>query len=321
MKRTITQFLVPGLIATTAATVGMSFVSIQSAQAFTLSSNWTYVMDSYRDGTDSNGKVGLNSNYEIYGMAVKLDNGRVSVAFNSTTPIGGHSYAAASDGNITWGDLFFNFSGQNFAQASAAGDLYAIRFSGNNQAGVSETGIYEGVVAKSVATANSGYSSWDHYNNAVPGLTDSNPDAPSGQKGSVSFGELSATEAGSYMNNTTQNVIATGTRIGGIETLSAEELGSLNFVAQHGYSSSRLHTFGFSFDQSKLPSGDALLSIALECFNDSMGFNLTMPGQSASNPSDPTPTEDVPEPMTMAGLALGAAGLVKARRRRASKNA
>jgi hypothetical protein len=36
---------------------------------------------------------------------------------------------------------------------------------------------------------------------------------------------------------------------------------------------------------------------------------------------DFTVTAEVPEPMTMAGLALGASGMIAARRRRANKNA
>ena len=71
------------LVGVVAAAISVSLVTGQAAQAQVLGSNWSHTMDSFADGNDGNVGVGKNSNYEMYGMAMKAHNGIISIAFNA----------------------------------------------------------------------------------------------------------------------------------------------------------------------------------------------------------------------------------------------
>lgn len=318
------------LIGVTAAAVCVSLITGQAAQAQVLGSNWTYTMDSFADGNDGNVGVGKNSNYEMYGMAMKANDGIISIAFNANLALAGQAYGGAADGNIGWGDILFNFTGKSLKDASATGSLLGIRFAGTNDSGAATTGVYSGVTAKSVAQENSGFSSFSQYQNWV---NNNAPNTNTGTKGgAIGYGGASVTEAKNYLTNVNGvsqdtnygqlNAIASGTKVGDINFLGASEIASLasGFAGLGGVGK---YTVGFSFSQSLLGQfmnpANAVITLLEECTNDGMMLTATLP----STEAPVTPGEPVPEPATMLGLALGGLGLVKAKmkQRRADANA
>lgn len=292
------------ILATATAACTLS-LSGQAAQAFTLGSNWNYTMDSGRDGTGAYNDVGAKSDYEMYGIAMKTVNSKVYVALNANMPLLGNSYSGAADGNIGWGDLFLNFTGKSFKDASAANQLFGIRFAGTNDSGAASTGVYKNVAGKSVAADNSGWSTFDGYVSGTTTHVDTTSGVPSGQTGQAGFGDLSVAQAKTYFTAqngqisdtaySIANVISSGTKIGDISLLGASDLAQVTagFLGLGGLGK---YTLGFSFDQSLLPSGDAIASLFFECNNDGLAANVKV--------------ESVPEPTTMLGVVLGGLGLV-----------
>ncbi|MEM8544068.1 MAG: XDD3 family exosortase-dependent surface protein, partial [Cyanobacteria bacterium P01_H01_bin.119] len=96
----------------------------QAAQAGQLHNGWNYGIDAFGDG--SGGDI-----YDIQGMAIKSSGDNIFIALNSNMPLSGNSEGSASHargGSIGWGDLFLNFSGDDFQTASQNGDLIGINF-------------------------------------------------------------------------------------------------------------------------------------------------------------------------------------------------
>ena len=119
--------------------------------------------------------------FEFYGIAVKETSDTAFIAINSNLSLAGYADTFAQRGNINYGDLFFNFSGQNFNTANANGSLFAIRFAEGNDSGVATTGVYSKVTAKSVTETNNGFSNLSLYNTRVESAG-----------GTPSMGDLSA---------------------------------------------------------------------------------------------------------------------------------
>lgn len=256
-----------------------------------------YTIDSPNDGYNS-GVVGENSSYEFYGMAIVEDGDNIIVALNANMPLAGVDAPAAQDGIISWGDLFFNISNDNFNTASNNGSLYAIRFAQSNNSGAPTLGVYGNVTAQSVTSINSGFSSLSSYNTAVQ------------QVGGIpSLAQLPADT--SYFNQTApvQNVINTGTFLTGINMLSSSQLSGFGFdFSQFGASGSQ--TIGFSFDKRVLPAGDFIANIFAECANDGMVIAGKL-----ENSSEP-----VPEPLSILGSIAGV-GLILRRQKGKGKQA
>lgn len=241
-----------------------------------------YAIDSFDDGFNS-GVVGENSSYEFYGMAIVEDGDNIIVALNANMPLTGVEAPAAQDGIISWGDLFFNFSNDNFNTASNNGSLFAIRFAQTNNSGVSAIGVYSNVTAESVTSINNGFSSLNSYNSNVQGVG-----------GTPSLAQLPANT--SYFNQTAPvlNVINTGNFVTGINMLSSTQLSGFGFdFGQLGATGSQ--TIGFSFDKTALPAGDFLANIFAECANDGMVIAGKLEHSS----------EPVPEPLTILGSIAG----------------
>lgn len=254
-----------------------------------------YIIDSFKDGLNQ-GVVGSNSKYEFYGMAIVEDGNNIIVALNSNMPLTGVNNSKAQDGVVSWGDFFFNFSGNNFNTASSNGSLYAIRFADTNNSGVSTLGVYSNVTAKSVTSINDGYSSLSRYNAAVQ-VADGTP----------SLAQLPADT--SYFNQTAPvlNVINTGNFVTDINMLSSAQLSGLGLnFGQLGAIGSQ--TIGFSFDKTALPAGDFLANIFAECAND--GIVIAGKNERSSEP--------VPEPLTILGSIAGV-GLILRRQRSKGK--
>lgn len=272
----------------TAAMLLAAAAIAQPATAGTLGPAWTYAADAVGDGSGGSG-------YDIKGIAMSAQGDQIFVALTGGMSLAGDAtYSQARGGNINWGDLFFNFSGSNFN--TAQGSLFGVRFASGNDTSVA-TGIYSNVTTTSVAEANVGYSSLNHYYN-------------SGYDAANTQGEALATRTAvtDYFggDGQIQNSIGSGTKLGDIALLTAAELSAkgLNFGNVAGS-----QTFGFSFAQSLLPSGSFLANVFLECGNDGVAF--------AANQS----AAAVPEPTTMAGTAIGIAALAGLKRRRQQKAA
>lgn len=147
-----------------AATAGLTLATPSSAVAGTLYNGWNYGIDAFGDSTNriagSGNPYVLGGEYEIYGIAIKDDGKNISVVINANAPSTGvvDRFGVVRDRRTSWGDLFFNFTPTNLPTASASGNLLAVRFAADNEAGVAGTGVFANVTAKSVATANDGRS-------------------------------------------------------------------------------------------------------------------------------------------------------------------
>jgi hypothetical protein len=255
----------------------------QTAQAFELT-NPIYGIDAVGDGS---GASATDMSYDIRGIAMTTIGKDAIVAITANMPLTGNTYNKT---NIGWGDLFFNFTGNNFN--AAQGNLFGIRFSGTNDSKVS-AGVYSNVTAVSVTGQNYGYSSLNQYYTENGGHYNK----------ADTQGSAIATESAAYdyygKNGPIQNVIGSGTRIGDVAMLSLADLASagLNFGSNAGS-----YTFGFKFDSSLLPDGNFLSNLYLECGNDGVALAGT--------------SQSVPEPSPLAGVVLVGAGMIYARRRR-----
>lgn len=275
------------LTAITAILCALGAIS-QPAQAGTLYKDWNYAIDSFNDGV-SGGQVG-GGIFEFYGFAIKESNGKIIVALNSNLPLSGKSDPLATNGSISYGDIFFNFTDQNFKTASDNGDLFAIRFAEANDSGVATTGVYKNAIGKNVTLTNSGFSSLDQYNNYVQTAG-----------GTPSMADLAANDP--YFEQTgygtVLNSIASGTKIGDINFLSAAALSEQGL--DFGYfGATGSQTVGFSLDKSLLPNGNFIANFFAECANDGIAIQGEL--------------KSVPEPSSLAGLGA-LIGLILIRRK------
>ena len=281
------------------ATISFCLISLigQSAQAGTLHNGWNYTIDPNYDSLDSDSNGGVvagNTIYEIYGMAIKddVDTNNIWVAINANLPLTGNNTGSASNGNIGWGDLLFDFSGLgNFQAANNSNSLIGIRFAPNNDSQTPGIGVYGGVKAVSVVPQNYGWSNLANHNlYGVLPRTGAN----------AAVGDLAWNDAyyapyttiGSWSRPETliPNVIQSGTKIGDISLLSNSDLAAAGFdVGVLPATGSQ--TFGFKFDKSLLPVGKYVGSLFLECNNDGSG----MFGETKS-------VKPVPEPSSAIGL-------------------
>ena len=270
---------------TGAALLGFSPAMIDSANASELGSTWNYQYDAKGDGSGG-------SSYDIKGMAMTVRNNQLIVALMGGTPLGGVAEQGVTNGTISWGDMFFNFSGKNFNQAKASGDLFGVRFASSNDSSVG-LGVYSGVQTTSVALSNDGYGSLKQYYDAGFNKTNTQGTALSTKEAAYNY----------YGTGAIQNSITSGTKVGDINLLAMNDLLGLGLKFNNKASSDKI--FGFSFDKSLVGSGEFLANVFLECGNDGMAFSA----------------QAVPEPTTMAGLAVAGAGLTAFRRRRAKAKA
>lgn len=247
----------------------------------TLTNDWLYISDSFNDSTARSVIGGPTvvggTAFETYGMALRVDDeaDTFSFAISSNMPAEGGIYPQLnSNGHIGWGDFFLNFTGLNFPDAN--GSLYGIRFSEANGSGAPSLGLYANVATKSVTAMNDGWSTVTSYMNRVKSA-DGTP-----QMGAI-------TDHRTYMGESTNNVIASGDRIGDVW---GADLSTLDFgsnLAQTG-----THTFGFSVSRSLLPEGNFIASLIQECFNDAIAFIGRHEQQPEAVP--------VPEPSTILGF-------------------
>jgi hypothetical protein len=286
------------IFATVAATATVIGMTGQQANAGSLTGGWNYAIDSFHDGV-TDGHVNQGA-FEFYGMAIKEDYQNIYVALNTNLGLNGKAYRNAGNGLIGYGDLLFNFTGNNLVTANNQKSLFAIRFDGMNDASVGSTGVYSNVQAKSVTGSNSGFSNLNSGNL-------NHQDYVNSRGGSASMGDLAQNDA--YFGNSTVNVIKSGTKVGDIKYLTVNDLSELNLnFGQFGAIGSQ--TIGFSFDRSLLPTGDYLAHLLAECANDGMAIRGQFTG-----------SQGVPEPITGLVLAAGLGGAAMRKMKKSQKSA
>ncbi|HBQ97891.1 MAG: PEP-CTERM sorting domain-containing protein [Roseofilum sp. Belize BBD 4] len=226
------------------------------SQAAVLHNDWSYSIDSFNDGMS--GHIVGGTKYEIYGTAIKQTRDRIFMAINANTPLEGVHSDYAHDNQVSWGDLFFNFSGQDLNTASANGNLFGVRFSSNNESAAPSLGVFGNVTATDVANQNgllldnlSAYNNWVTSHGGTP-----------------SIGDFSAIDPYFDQSRHVQNVIASGTKLGDINFVSDVSTLGLDFTH---FNATGNHTFAFSFDSSLFSTGDFLYHLGLECDNDITG--------------------------------------------------
>ncbi|MEG4344535.1 PEP-CTERM sorting domain-containing protein [Microcoleus sp. A003_D6] len=285
------------------ATIFLGTTAKQTAVAGTLNLGWNYATDPSYDSLGG-------SEYEIYGMAVKDDlaTNTIWVAISANTPLMGINTGPylegmpVSNGNIGWGDLFFDFSGKgNYKAANDSNNLFGIRFAPNNDSKTPGTGVYSGVNATSVVTENAGWWNLHNHNSGLNKRT-----GLEARMGDLAWNDpyySPYTNEASYYRPETHipNVIASGNKVGDITMVNDAELvaAGLAFAALPARGS---QTIGFKFDKSLVPVDSYVATLILECNNDAMALI----GE----------TEAVPEPSSILATLLGVGAIGTWRKRK-----
>jgi hypothetical protein len=244
---------------------------------------WRYAPDGGPDGLSG---MGLGTNYESYGLALKEGSSEITIVVAGGIPLAGNP-ANVSGGTVAWGDLFLNFSGQSLPDASGSGTLFAVRFAPANDADVPEIGVYRDVSAKSVAAANSGPLSFQMYEDLVVA-----------RGGSVHYGPVctnTAIDKNYFGPAVSLNVIASGTYAGPITPLTVEQLIADGFNPTNFPSTAQL--IGFSFKRE-------LLTLASWCVTPT-------PTPTATPTATPTPTATATPTPTPEPTAISPEGCVQ----------
>lgn len=285
------------LVGAAAASVCLISATGQQATAGQFHNGWNYGIDAFNDGSGGAG-------YDIKGLAIKETDDSIWVALTGGTPLAGVANSGAADGNVGWGDLFFNLSGKNFQSASNEGSLFGIRFAGTNDSGAPTTGVYKNVRAKSVTAENEGYSSLQWYYDwgwEMPNTQGT--DLPTAQAAYNYFYPAEAASNPTWDNTPILNAIGSGTKVGEIAMLASSALSAAGLDFGH-FGATGTETIGFQFSRSLIGSGNYIANLLIECGNDGVALSGNL--------------KDVPEPSSMAGLALvglTAAGSVLRKRR------
>lgn len=227
---------------------------------------WTYQADFVGDAT------GL-SILEIYGMAVKIENGIMTVAINSNMGPGATqdlTYGGAADGHVSFSDMVFDFSGKK----------YAAKFAEKSNSGVTARGLYEVTALKDVTAENYGWDSFKAY-------------SPFSKGGNLGALPLQNNYFSWEASRSVPMSIKTGTRVADdtFTMLDAAQLQAtgLNFAGNGISGGSK--TFGFSFKMSAGMKGDFIAYFFTECINDGMVIKVHQVSASCSGEVCPVTTD------------------------------
>jgi hypothetical protein len=271
------------------AVAAVALTAVVSAPTQAQAADWDYATAGKNNGTG--GKV-----FDYEGLAVKETNDSITIAINSGMDLNGQSWNGSHGTEIiNHGDLFFNFTGKSFKEASDSNQLMAVNFARlGSQTGAASTGVYANVSAKSVATYNYGWNNTTDWQNYV-GVNNN------------SYGDLKANSsyfAGQQTgSNKILNSINTGNKVGDIMMMSSAQLSAagLNFAA-NGATGTK--TLGFTFKKTPgFKLGSFVANLFMECGNDGAAITSKL-------------KRKVPEPAFMTGMAAVAGlGLLRRRRR------
>ncbi|USR92474.1 PEP-CTERM sorting domain-containing protein [Phormidium yuhuli AB48] len=297
-----TSFLTKTSLFTAGLTLASLSLGVNPSMA-----QWNYTIDSFTDGHNAQSRVGSQSEFEFYGMALMDDGENIFIAINSNLSLDGATSSHAQSGVISYGDFFFNFTGSGLDDAN--GNLFAINFANNTDSGVSEAGVYRNVTGTNVAGINSGFDHLNHHANTVNNLAVNKTGGGEGAR----IGDLASNDAywqsGVNQKYKVVNSIASGERVGGINMLEASTLAALGLDFGQ-FSATGTYTFGFSFDRNLLPSGDFIAHIFAECINDGMAMVGNLADRSIVDP------QPVPEPASVLGLLAVGGLMLKGKRNR-----
>jgi hypothetical protein len=272
------------------AVAAVALTAIIAAPSQASAATWDYTTAGKNNGTG--GKV-----FDYEGLAIRESVDSITIAINSGMDLNGQSWNGSHGTEIiNHGDLFFNFTGKSFKEASDTNQLMAVNFARiGSQTGAETTGVYANVSAKSVATYNYGWNNTMDWQNQV------------GKKNN-SYGDLKANSsyfAGQQTgSNAILNSIGTGTKVGDIMMLDSSQLSAagLNFAA-NGANGTK--TIGFTFQKTPgFKLGSFVANLFMECGNDGAAIQSKF-------------KRKVPEPAFMTGMAVvGGLGLLRRRRAR-----
>ncbi len=225
--------------------------------------------------------------YEMFGLAIKENTttNEIWVGLNANLPLTGRTVPTVlngypvPDGNIGWGDMFFDFTGAgDLESAFNTNQMYGVRFSPNNDSGALEAGLYQGVRGASVSSSNAGYGNFTIHNNAVTG---------SGGHPNAWVGDLRHND--SYFtngaNNQIANVIAagSGTKVADVTIRNRDDLENEGFDLSQFFGEGD-NIFGFSFPKQVDMVGNFIATIIEECINDAMSLLGSMSSNTTPNP-------------------------------------
>jgi PEP-CTERM motif len=252
---------------------------------------WDYAVGGQNNGTGG-------SVFDYRGIAIKEEGNDIIIALNTNMTLNGSLWRNEV---INYGDLFLNFSGKSFKEASDAGELFGVHFATvGSQSGVQDVGLYKNVKAKNTTRQNYGWHNTTSWSNAV--------------KGNNSYGDLTSSDSYFAGQQTGQkailNAIDTGTKIGGLMMMSSGDLAAagLNFASATGSKGEQAEgtvTLGFKITKTAdFKAGNFIANLFAECGNDGLAIKSVLA------------QGKVPEPATMAGMALvGGLGLLRRKRR------
>jgi hypothetical protein len=254
---------------------------------------WSLGNDPHNDSTASDG----SDEFEIYGggyaqdddfVYFGLDTNMAVTGVNTGTNVGGYY---VGDGNIGWGDFFFDpltaNGGGTFNDGLATGRTIGIKFSPNNDSGVSAQGVYYGATGGHVADENAGYANLASHNFYVGGRSQ--------------LGYLSPDDpyyVGNGYGTKTSNVMARGMYQGEVSLLNRQTLSDLGFGTMFGRNS-----FGLKVAKSLLPTGDFVATILQECINE--GFAIHGDITPPQPPESPQPVPEASSLVALLSLAMG----------------
>ncbi len=291
---------------------------ILTGQKTAFAASWMYAHDAVGDSLDEH-NAGI---FEIFGMGIKDDGKNIWVGISSHMGRDGHykdySYDSAgnryviSNGNIGWGDIFFDFSGnREFGISNDNRQLFGVRFAPGNDSKVG-VGVYSNVFGVGVQTENAGYRNFGRHHNTVL--------SKRGQQQPNNVGHLAWNDpywgeryTNSSYTESVPNVIASGNRVGDVISLDNNSLYAAGFDGGL-FQGSQL--FGFKFSRSLFPNGNYIASLFEECLNDAIALrgNFDTPVSKIDEVvlTPPPETKPVPEPSGIIGFVI--VGLVGAKR-------
>jgi hypothetical protein len=265
----------------------VGIVSVKPAQAFDLFTEWQICLDSLEDSITGN--IVGGTKYELYAFGLKQTADNILISMTGLFPFLDGVYGEyAHDNIVRSGDIVFNFTGKNLADAN--GELFTIRFDPFNESQVEGTGVFANATVFENSKANGILlSDLEHYNQWI--ARNGNTTLP----GNDPYFDL---------NSHIPNLTLSGTKVGDIQYLTDAQ------IQQEGLNWSALgvqglHTVNLSVSSKSLPFGDYRVHFGMECNNDAIACGGTLAA-----------SKKTPEPSALISLlGIGGFGLTKFRKR------